>query len=341
MSMHEATTVTFAAPRDVSVSRAPLPSLQPREVLVRTEYSAVSSGTELLVYNGEMPTDIPADAVFAEHAAPFSYPSAYGYAAVGRVVIPQRGERPGLEERVFAFREHTSAFAAPIASLLPIPEQVSSLDAVFFPMVETALALAADAAPLPGEAVAVVGQGTVGLLLAAVLRQLHPYCRIVVMDLREARLRVSLEDVGVHAALDPSAPNFRAMLQEELPDLADVAIDVSGAAAGLDTAVSVTRDHGRVVLGSWYGTKPVALTSLGGRFHRSHIHLVASQVSHIPPTLAGRWTKARRNYLAWRLLGDLRPSELLPIHLVQVADAAVAYAQLAAGEHVQVVFSYR
>jgi len=50
---------------------------------------------------------------------------------------------------------------------------------------------------------------------------------------------------------------------------------------------------GRVVIGSWYGSKPVQL-DLGGAFHRSRIRLISSQVSSLAPELSGRWDKSRR-----------------------------------------------
>ena len=47
------------------------------------------------------------------------------------------------------------------------------------------------------------------------------------------------------------------------------------------------------VIGSWYGSKRVNL-DLGGRFHRSHMSLVASQVSVMGASAATRWTKVRQ-----------------------------------------------
>jgi hypothetical protein len=43
--------------------------------------------------------------------------------------------------------------------------------------------------------------------------------------------------------------------------------------------------HGRLVLGSWYGEKEVTL-DLGGRFHRSHIQIISSQVSRAGGAMA-------------------------------------------------------
>ncbi len=52
-------------------------------------------------------------------------------------------------------------------------------------------------------------------------------------------------------------------------ELLDVVIEVSGSLAGLSTAIAMTRDFGRVILGSWYGEQPFPL-SLGKPFYRPH-----------------------------------------------------------------------
>jgi Lrp/AsnC family transcriptional regulator for asnA, asnC and gidA len=57
----------------------------PDQVRVRTERSAISPGTELLVYREEVPSDLSTDETIDALDGSFSYPLQYGYAAVGRV----------------------------------------------------------------------------------------------------------------------------------------------------------------------------------------------------------------------------------------------------------------
>lgn len=336
-ALSEKRTVIFKAPHKVQVEQTPLPTVPHTEVLISTTYSLISAGTELLAYTGHMPPTLPTDSIIPTQSLPFNYPTSYGYAAVGRIQPPSTDPSPGT--RVFAFREHTSHFSSPPALLHPIPSDISDRDAAFLPTVETALSLATDAALLPGETAVVAGQGAVGLLLVAVLKRLHPYSFVLALDPKRPRRQLALA-AGADAALDPTAASFPRDAAAALGAGADVAIDVSGAAGGLDAAVGATRAHGRVVLGSWFGTRPVALHGLGGRFHRSHITLVASQVSDIPPLLAGRWSKRRRFDLAWRLLADIRPAELLPVEVVPVAEAPRAYARLAEGAALAVLLEY-
>lgn len=367
-------TVVFSAPRTVTTEPLPvIDSIKPGagEVLVRTEVTAVSAGTEMLVYRGRMPADIPTDAVLAgasgeQAAKPFQYPARYGYACVGVVhavgaveetVGAKRPRSAACEQqealrvgmRVFIFREHASWALVKASDVMRVPDGVSSKDAAFLPNVETALSLAMDAAPLPGENVAVVGQGIVGLLLVAVLKLCYGRTRVLAVDTLEERLVASRSCADADSTLQVSAdeesgPAFAARLRRGLPrgDAAgvDVAVDVSGTGEGLDTAIRATRDGGRVVIGSWFGAREVALTCLGGRFHRSHITLVASQVSAIPAHLTARWDKERRFRLAWSLLPSLAPSLRFPVHTIPVTAAPTVYDEIDRGQHLQVLFTY-
>ncbi|KAI0563939.1 zinc-binding dehydrogenase [Gracilaria domingensis] len=332
--------VQFDAPGKVSVQSEKLAECKIDEVEVLTKFSAVSSGTELLLYNGDMPADIPADEVFESKQESFGYPCRYGYAAVGTVVRSHDDAVP-KGSVVFAFREHTSRFCEKSSKVERVPHGIDALDACFFPNVETAVSLAFDAKVLPGESVTIVGQGVVGLLLTAVFHRIHPYSQVVTVDTKRARRQVSVERAGADYSFDAhEASGAGGAMSALFPRGTDVSVDVTGCGAGLQTAICCTRDHGRVVIGSWFGRKCVVLPKLGGRFHRSHIELVASQVSCIPPGVSGRWTKGRRFDLVWKLLRDIRPAQWLPLRTVGVEEAPSAYAELAGGTQLQVVLWY-
>lgn len=238
--------VVIQAPRRVVVLGEELLPPEPHEVLVDTLYSAVSAGTEMLAYRGEMPPEISADATISGLQKPFGYPIAYGYAAVGRVSsvgASVKGFSPG--ELVFGFREHCSAFCAPASSLLKVPDGIDPKNACMLPSVETAVSIATDATLLPGESAVVVGQGAIGLLTVAVLKLLHPFSVVVGVELSEARRRLSVTCANADACFGAEAGlNSLAFVPHFDPAGADVAIDTSGAAAGLDTAIRLTRDAG-------------------------------------------------------------------------------------------------
>ena len=78
-------TLYFTAPRQVELREETLPALGADEVLVETSCSAISAGTEMLVYQGRFPRELEADSVISSLRGGFAYPVAYGYACVGIV----------------------------------------------------------------------------------------------------------------------------------------------------------------------------------------------------------------------------------------------------------------
>ncbi len=327
----------FVAPGQVEVIQEELPALLPEQVLVETILSAISPGTELLFYRGLFPEDIQVDESIAALKQRAAYPLKYGYSLVGRVVATGQGVDSAWQNRlVFAFHPHESHFSAGLSELIPLPEGVSAEDAVFLPNMETALNFVLDGAPLVGEHAAIFGQGIVGLLTTAVLAQ-FPLGSLVTLDCYANRRAASLE-LGAGASIDPQDIERLKSLQ---PGGADLVFELSGSPAALDQAIGVTAYSGRVVIGSWYGRKEAAL-NLGGRFHRSRIRLVSSQVSSIAPELSGRWTKERRFSLAWEMLCKIKPSRLVT-QRIPISQAASAYQllDLHPEQSIQIVFTYR
>jgi 2-desacetyl-2-hydroxyethyl bacteriochlorophyllide A dehydrogenase len=329
----------FTAPGKVAVSSEAVPPPAAGQLLVQTRFSAISPGTELLIYRGQFPRGLAVDESIAALGGSFSYPLKYGYSAVGRVTEMGQGVDPDwLGRIVFAFQPHASHFLAHPEELIPVPEEVAPLEAVFLPNMETAVNFILDGAPRLGERVAVFGQGIVGLLTAALLA-CFPLASLVSLDRYPLRRRASLE-AGVHASLDPGEADTLRLLHERQPEGADLVYELSGAPAALDAAIAAAGFAGRVVIGSWYGAKRVSL-DLGGRFHRSRIQLISSQVSTLAPALGGRWDKARRFAVAWEMLRRVQPARWIT-HRFPLAQAAEAYRLLDQQPEgaIQVIFQY-
>ena len=136
MSCVPARALFHTAPRCVEIRELPTPHPAPGEVLVRTVCSGISSGTERLVYRGEVPADLALDDTIGALGGSFSYPFAYGYACVGEVA--ESGQA------VFAFHPHQDVFAARADELIPLPG-IDPASATLLPLVETALQVTLDA----------------------------------------------------------------------------------------------------------------------------------------------------------------------------------------------------
>jgi len=320
----------FTGARTVNVREVPIPEPEAGEVLVRTERSAISPGTELLVYRDEVPDELAADETIDTLDGTFSYPLQYGYSAVGRVVaVGDSVAQEWLDRRVFSFNPHESHFLAEPAQLVhtTLPPQ----QALFIPNVETAVNFVMDARPRIGARVAVFGQGPVGLLTTALLAE-FPLAELVTTDCYEHRRSLS-RSLGADKSVPPD------QMGDAIDD-PDISFELSGNPVALDSAIDVTGFAGQVIVGSWYGSKDVSL-DLGGEYHRSHIRTQSSQVSRLDPDHADRWDKERRMEYVRSWLSDTDLSAVLT-HEMHIDRAGEAYRLLEnnPNEAVQVAFRY-
>jgi 2-desacetyl-2-hydroxyethyl bacteriochlorophyllide A dehydrogenase len=334
--MQKARTLFFTAPKQIEIRETTLPPLKDDEVLVETICSAISAGTEMLVYRGQFPhlTDSN-DAVSSD----LNYPLAYGYACVG--VVRETGiqvDKSLQGKLVFAFQPHTSHFILHPSSLILLPKGLSPENACFLPNMETAVNLVQDGAPILGERVLVLGQGVVGLLTASLLNE-FPLDKIVIADHFELR-RAASKGMNNVTAVNSNSEEFQKDSSAYAQDKFDLIFELSGSPSALNDAISLTCFSGRVVIGSWYGQKRAEI-DLGGTFHRSRIKLISSQVSSISPELSGRWDKARRFEVTWDALKRIQPEKWITHHFA-IEDASKAYQLLDENpqETIQVVFEY-
>lgn len=330
--MTTAKRLLFTAPHTVEIDDVTLPPVGAEQVRVRTLFSAISAGTERLLYCGHIPPDMPLDETIGALAGKANYPVSYGYAAVGQ--IAERGrlvDNLGINQLVFAFYPHTSQFVVDKSAVLPLPAGLDPAEALFLPNMETAVSFGMDAQPVLGEQVAIFGLGVIGLLTTAVLSR-FPLTQLIGVD-GLAKRRKQAQNWGATAVYAPPA-----LAQAQLD--VDLSLELSGNPAALNTALAITGNHGRILIGSWYGQKNAPL-HLGGSFHRAHQTLIASQVSQLKPKWHGRWNKARRLAVAWQLLAEIKPSTLIT-HRYPIRQAPAVYQQLAHNneEMLQVIFTY-
>jgi 2-desacetyl-2-hydroxyethyl bacteriochlorophyllide A dehydrogenase len=342
--MQQRQSVLFTAPYTISIEESPVPEPGHGQALIKTQISAISPGTEMLFYRGQVPEGLAVDDSIAALAGQFSYPLAYGYALVGEVIaVGPQVANDWLGRFVFLFAPHQSYVLANAADLLPLPPGMSHEDAVLLPFMETAVSFLMDGRPLIGERVILFGQGVIGLLTTALLAS-YPLSALLTVDPIALRRDLSLK-LGATAAFDPGAPDFSRRLTSALGAAetyrgADLVYELSGDPRVLNQAIANTGFDGRLIVGSWYGRKTSPI-ELGGHFHRSQIAVVSSQVSHIAPRWRGRFDKARRLQVAWQMLEKHRPQSLIT-HKIPFTAAAQAYRLIDEDPHqtVQVVLDY-
>jgi Zn-dependent alcohol dehydrogenase len=259
----------------------------PDEVVVRTLRSAVSRGTEALVFDGRVPRS-QYDAMrapFQEGA--FPGPVKYGYLNVGVVEDGPSGLRG---RTVFCLHPHQTSYVVPASAVTLVPEEVPVARAVLAGIVETAVNALWDAAPLIGDRVAVVGAGTLGCCVARLLAR-FPGVSVTLVDIDPQRAEVA-SSLGVDFSLSDQAPGGR-----------DLVVHTSATSAGLQLSIDLLAPEGTVVELSWYGDD-VTSVSLGGAFHSGRLTVRASQVGTVSPARRDRRTTADRLTLALDLLRD-------------------------------------
>jgi 2-desacetyl-2-hydroxyethyl bacteriochlorophyllide A dehydrogenase len=316
----EARALWFTAPRTAELRPERVPPPGPGKVRIRAIASAISHGTEMLVYRGEVPTDLPLD--LPTLVGDFSFPIKYGYASVGRVLDAGTGvEHLAPDDLVFVHHPHQEAFVVPADLPVRLPDGLDPTVGLFFANLETALNVVHDTPLRLGETALVFGQGVVGLLVTQLLK-LAGADRVLAVEPLKKRRVLALE-VGADEAFEPGEDLRGRVLAATAGRGADVAVEASASGAALQAAVDAVATEGTVVVASWYGTMPLSL-SLGGHFHRGRVRLRSSQVGRMNPELSSRWDLTRRTEAVLGLLPLLRLKELVS-HRVPFGEAPGVY----------------
>lgn len=253
----------------------------PGEVVVETEVSGISRGTEALVLRGGVPEGERARMRAPLQGGEFPFPVKYGYSAVGRLA-------GGV--RVFVLHPHQDRFAVSETMVVAVPAGVPSKRAVLAANMETALNVVWDGGAAPGDRIAVVGGGVVGALVAWLCGRL-PGAEVTLVDVNPARAAVAAA-LGVAFARPEAAPEG-----------CDLVVHASASADGLATALGCAGEEAVVVEASWYGDRAVAVP-LGGAFHSRRLRIIGSQVGQVPPGRRARWSRRRRMEAALGMLAD-------------------------------------
>jgi threonine dehydrogenase-like Zn-dependent dehydrogenase len=277
----------LAAPDRGEIRSQRLSDPGPGDVLVRTLYSAVSRGTETLVFRGGVPPS-QHDLMRAPfQQGDFPAPVKYGYLNVG---VVEHGPAELRGRTVFCLYPHQTAYVVPAEAVTVVPDGVPARRAVLAGTVETAVNALWDAAPLIGDRVAVVGAGMIGCSVAVLLAR-FPGARVQLVDANPDRAAVAAA-LGVEFALPADAAGD-----------CDVVVHASATSDGLTRALELLAPDATVVELSWYGDRPVSVP-LGEYFHSRRLTVRSSQVGAIAPARRGRRSHADRRAIALELLSD-------------------------------------
>jgi 2-desacetyl-2-hydroxyethyl bacteriochlorophyllide A dehydrogenase len=255
--------VIVDADKQVVIDRTPAPSPVAGEALVRAVYSGVC-GSDTHAQHGRHPH--------------IRLPYAVGHEVVGvvqqvgagvddlapgaRVTVEPtlpcwsckqcRADRINLCENLGFFGcgypqgGMAELFTIPADRLHRIPDDVDDLTATLIEPLSTPVHAARLAGPLAGKAVAILGAGSIGLLVLAVARA-RGASRIVVSDVLENKRAKALA-LGADAVVDATAEDVVAQVRTALGESADVVFDCVAIQSTLDQAVGMALKGGIVIV---------------------------------------------------------------------------------------------
>ena len=286
-SEHRAEALWYVAPGAAEIRSEPVAAPAAGEVRVRAVASAVSRGTERLVFSGRVP-----ESEFERMRAPFMsgafpFPVKYGYAMVGRV---EDGPAEMKGRLCFALYPHQTVFNLAAKNIALLPDRLPPERAVLAANMETALNATWDGDAERASRIAVVGAGVLGLLVARLCARM-PGKTVTVVDIEPSRAAVAQQFGAAFATPDTAPANC------------DLVFHTSASETGLATALRLAAFEATVLELSWYGAKEVRVP-LGGAFHSQRLKLISSQVGHVAPSRRATWTHRRRLEEALRLLDD-------------------------------------
>ncbi len=244
----------FTDPGEVTVAEITIPDPGPGEVLIRTECSLISNGTEGWIWSGRFhsPGKEP----------PFFFPVVPGYQRVGIVETLGPGvEGPSPGQRVFAsvsrLEGKHSAFAGshaeygvtPAGECLPLPDCMDPIEASGLVLTQVGYNGAFRPPVGPGSRVVVIGDGLVGQWAAQGFRARG--AEVLVLGRHPGRLELARlhsadavlndrEVVAAHAILD------------RWPEGVDVVDEAVGRIANVELAFQLLKHDGHLVFNGYH-----------------------------------------------------------------------------------------
>lgn len=287
-----------------------IPAVGEEDCLLEALASAISPGTERLVFSGRVPPSLHESMKCPYMGGDFSFPVKYGYSLVGRVA---KGPAPLVGKIGHVLHPHQERCVVRAGDVFVVPKNIPPQRAALASNLETAVNALWDSGMSLGDRALVIGFGVIGALVARLACQI-PGSELWVVDSNPDKIELARK------------MGYTACAPEKLSGRFDVVFHASASAAGLQLALASSAFEGQVIELSWYGTEIVSLP-LGLEFHPLRLKIMSSQVSSLSPKQRARWDLSRRKRLVFRLLQDpgfdCHCGEIIPF-----AELPVAYSRV-------------
>ena len=312
-------------PRKSRFQDVPDPDCPAGGVLVRARMTAVSTGTELRVYRG-IPVDREQKYLFP--GFPLQFPVENGYSMVGEVLeVGSDVSDFQSGDRVFVPQPHKQTAVSPAELATRLPAAIPDHAGVFLSIMEVAHIALRRGHVMPGENVAIVGSGVIGLSALAFCRIFG--CRTAVVDLDPSRLEVA-RSMGADWTGSPAEDGFRDRIMGFFGgEGADLVVEAASNWKAVETGLDVARSGGRVVVVARHTDQP-HFSPVNYPYLRKNLSLMTS---YGYPPAGKRWDRRRSLDLTLDYLarGRLQVAPMLT-HEFEWEELPDIYAKMDAGE---------
>jgi len=233
--------LVFTGKQQVHLEAFDLAPPQAGEVLVRTRYSLMSTGTENIVFNRQFDPGTHWDRWV-------KYPFYPGYALAGVVeAVGKNVASLKVGDRVGFRKGHCSHALVSEAGCYKIPDALPLEQAVWFPLAKIAFNGSLAAKYQMGDSVLIIGAGPIGQMSTRWATAAGA-ASIVVVDALETRLALATAG-GATAVIAGGIDQIReALLAANGGKLPRVVIDTTGNAKVFATALTLAADFGQIVV---------------------------------------------------------------------------------------------
>jgi NADPH:quinone reductase-like Zn-dependent oxidoreductase len=347
----------------VHIVSTPAPQLRSGEILVATEHSVISPGTERTIIDatkteGWLSHEYPAGDQdwpvtrsagvrkdLIQPRAPATDWASLGYSVAGRAIAVagdvtdiSPGDAVACAGSQCAF--HAQQVAVPRSLTVPVPHGLGSDKAAFVTLGAISLEALRRSARTLGETIVVFGCGVLGVLVTMLARAAGIY--VIVVDPQPDRRQVGVT-AGAMAALAGSEADLGAQVRSMTSGFGADAVIVTVTtedSAVVNASLDALRQGGVIVgVGQfgmapdrdrWFGAQATFVPSVAygpGRYDP-----VYEENNWDYPVSIVRWTENRNMAAFLRLAAEGRIDlSVIPVDTVAFQDAPAAYARLAAG----------
>jgi len=302
-------------PQDLRVEETATPRLDPGDVLVRVTLAGLC-GTDYSIWAGDRPVRYPrimghellgvvealgADVRRVRRGDRVALEPNY---SCGRCPLCDEGNRNLCLGRVAIGIDVDGGFAelvkAPERCCWPVPAGLADEDLLLTEPLAVVARAVGRGAPQPGEAAAVVGGGTLGLLAVQVLRARGARVMVVSRSTRRFSLAHALGAEHTHALADGTLAEAAQRFAGR--EGVDLVVETAGAAAAVTHALELVRPGGRIVLTglphestavAFFGVVRREITIMGSMIYQDEfaeaMGLVADGLVRVRPLITHRF----------------------------------------------------